>query len=1246
MRLLQRFLSPIVDVRREEIATMLSMFAYSFLAMTAYNIVQPITRSQFIDNLGADNLPYVLFASGILIGFIMQLYTRVTARIPTRSIIPVTQVAMVGLLFGFWALFRTRPGWAAVGFYFFGLIYASLLISQFWTLANGIYDPRQAKRLFGFIGGGASLGGMTGAGFTALLGANLGTNNLLLCSAVVLLGCAGLVMAIFRTERAAAISGADVAKAEEGVSGREAIELLRKSRQVQLIALLIGFAALGATILDLQLSLATAELGELDAMTQFLAQVRFFLSLVGFVVQVWLTSRIHRYLGIGFALLILPVTLTISGIVILGVGLMWTPALGSVLDRALRYTVDKTTREVLFLPVPTELKYRAKPFVDVTVDRLAKGFGALLLLVLIKPWGLNLHWTQLTFATFVLVGIWFVMAVRAKRAYLEAFRRSIEAGDVKPDQIRLQVADLSTVETLVEELAHPDERRVLYAIDVLESLDKRNLVTPLLLHHESPAVRARALRALSATRPDIAARWVPTIQKMIADESAEVRAAALGALAAIRHEDAAALARTLLQGPDPRIVSTAAVALSASGRADDREAAERALAGLVRDGRADASAIRRDLAIAVRLIGGSASRQLLIPLLQDPDPQVAEEAMRSVRALGTADALFVPVLVSMLGNRRLKSAARETLVSYGEPVVDSLGHFLKDPHEHIWVRRHIPATLARIPCQRSMDILVAALEDPDSFLRFKVLTALEKLHRDHDALTFSRDPIERRALKEGVRYYNWLSLHHNLFVRATVRTDLVLARALEDKITRAVDRIYRLLALLYPARDVAAARWAIERGNARARASALEYLDNLLTGQVRHRLMPILDDAPLDEKVRRGNVLLRTRPRDVDETMLQLINDDDQIVAAAAIHFVRELELWSLADDLEYILAHRDPGDWFVFEAASWTLAAYRLGRERRRALWMEPLPAAALVKRLRPLPMFASIGTDELFRLAGAGRQERHDTGVTLLTEGAAADTLYILLDGTVRATGRRAGEREISSPATLGFEEVLEGRLMSETIRTAEPSVSLSLSIEDVRTLLADNPNLVEGLFRTLVERSTGDIRRTVLRGAADDALRHLAGVELAPIQKVLALQRVPIFSQVTAPEMLHLAAVTAQLRIDAGAPLATETDPPAIWMVLSGEVSVQPLEGDAAPLRTGSGDVIGAYETLAGVDRSMPGRQAYRLVAATPASVLRIERDDLFDLLGQRPDLLQQMFVTLFGQSPPDDRLGAPAAVTAQV
>ncbi len=99
-------------------------------------------------------------------------------------------------------LFRTRAAWVSAAFFVFGLIFGLLLVSQFWTLANEIYDSRQARRLFGFIGGGASLGGITGAAVTTFAVSSLGSDYLALLSAVVLLLCAAIVVVIGRRQPA------------------------------------------------------------------------------------------------------------------------------------------------------------------------------------------------------------------------------------------------------------------------------------------------------------------------------------------------------------------------------------------------------------------------------------------------------------------------------------------------------------------------------------------------------------------------------------------------------------------------------------------------------------------------------------------------------------------------------------------------------------------------------------------------------------------------------------------------------------------------------------------------------------------------------------------------------------------------------------------------------------------------------------------------------------------------------------
>src|SRR5687768_587394 len=338
--LLSRLMRPLVHLREGEATTTLLMFLYSFLAMTSYNIIKPITRSEFISKLGADNMPYVWLVLGVLIGVIMQGYTKVISPVPRRWMIPTTQIGIAGVLLLFWFLFTfVAADWVAVAFYVVFQILSILLISQFWTLANDVYDPRQAKRIFGFIGGGASLGGATGAGLTAFLVQSLGSKTMILIAAGVMFVCLAIVISIVRREKSAGTSDASKTGEEESVSGGEAIRLLRSSRHLQLISLVIAFGAMASNIVDQQVNMAVAEFkgaANNDAIAAFLGRMIVYLSLIGFVIQVALTSRIHRVLGIGFALLMLPIGMGGAAGLILLYHALWAPSVGRIIDTSLR----------------------------------------------------------------------------------------------------------------------------------------------------------------------------------------------------------------------------------------------------------------------------------------------------------------------------------------------------------------------------------------------------------------------------------------------------------------------------------------------------------------------------------------------------------------------------------------------------------------------------------------------------------------------------------------------------------------------------------------------------------------------------------------------------------------------------------------------------------------------------------------------------------------------------------------------
>jgi AAA family ATP:ADP antiporter len=1190
--LVNRVIARLTNTRSGERTVAVLMFAYSFLVMTSHNILKPVTKSKFIDQLGADNLPYVLMASSVLVAVMMHAYSGWIRRLPRQYVIPITQSALVVLLVVLWGLLRTGAVWVTVALYFFGQILGVLLISQFWTLANEVYDARQAKRLFGLIGGGACLGGALGASITFITVQEFGSNNLLLVSAATLGLCIAIVLRIVRIPHAGHVEQVD----ERGVGGREAIRLLAQSSHLRVLAAVVAFAAIGAAVVDQQLSMAAEATGiDADAIAALLARVTAFLSLAGFVVGVALTSRIHRSFGMAVALLLLPIGLGASATLILLTGALWAVAGARVLDTTLRYSVDKTTREVLFLPLPADLRFRGKPFIDVTMDRFAKAAAAVLILWLIHPRGLDLDWRQLSYASLFVMAAWIAVSLVAWREYRRAFRASILSRHIAPATIRTNVADAATIEALVEELSSPDEQSVLYAIDLLEALDRRNLVTPLLLQHESPRVRAATLRVIAAQGSPIAGRWIPTIERMVQDDDVDVRAAALRALAAFSHEDAASLLRRHLDDLEPRVAVTAAIALANSGRGADVDAAEAALLRLLSDVRDSAAGAREEVATALGRIEHPRFRPLLVSLLNDTNLDVVRKAINSARTLGASDGLFVPALLTLLGHRSLKAQAREALLGYGEEVVPLLAYALGDKYEQLWIRRHIPVTLALIGTPASMDALVAALDDQDGFLRYKAIIAIERLRRDSPTLSCPRQTLEKTVIRETSRYYNGLTLQHNLLRHSLDASDSLLGRALEDKLRRSVDRVYRLLGLLYHVEDVAAARYTIEQGERRRRAAAVEYLDNLLGGVVRRRVMPILDDTPLAEKVRYANGVLRSRPRDLEDTLAQLIHDDDPVIAASAIHFAARQQFASLAPDIEYVTTRRPAQDTYVREAAAW---AARGGGSSA-----DGLPVVALVDRIRMTPVFAALSIDELFRVAEVGQEVRHQAGREVCRAGQAADDVYFLIEGAVEALEHGGPGKELTAPAAVNLEEVLQGIPIRHTIRAIEHTIGFRVPAGAFLTMVTDNILMAQSLFRLLVHSSS------------DEARRAMTSPNPAVPGAGRLFRQDPLLAGATAAQLLALRAFTTEVRLTPGKVLFDSGAPPATYQVLEGEVRLE--APDRPPILVAPRATFGVADTLAG------GPSEWRAVATANGRALRLDRDDLFGVMADHVDLMQNLF-----------------------
>ena len=139
---------------------------------------------------------------------------------------------------------------------------------------------------------------------------------------------------------------------------------------------------------------------------------------------------------------------------------------------------------------------------------------------------------------------------------------------------------------------------------------------------------------------------------------------------------------------------------------------------------------------------------------------------------------------------------------------------------------------------------------------------------------------------------------------------------------------------------------------------------------------------------------------------------------------------------------------------------------ERRRVLWQEPLPAVELADRLRRIQLFDFVSVDELFRVASLGRQVRHEAGRVIAQEGHSADTLHFVLDGRVAVASTRTDGRIVAAPGVIGFEDVLEGHPVRGTATALEPTITLTMTTDEFLTLVSENVEIAQGIFRMLLE------------------------------------------------------------------------------------------------------------------------------------------------------------------------------------
>ncbi len=892
---MRRRLERALDLRPGELARGALLFACLFLVIASFTVGKAVRDALFIDELGALLLPYADIAVAALVGVWVSIYLRLSRRIPLRRLLTGSLWFFAANSLVFWYLSVAAPApWLTPVLYVWVGMFGVIAPTQVWTLANYVVTTREARRLFGFVGSGATAGWIVGGYLTSLAAPRFGAEATLLGMAAALALAAVVVRAAWARRPGRDEPELPESGAQSGL--QQSVRLIAGSRYLLAIAAVILLSSAATAVAGWQFkAISGDEIGGRDRLAAFFGTFNFYAGLLSFALQWVLTGRLLRRAGIGFTLFVVPTALALGTI-----GVLVFRTLASVIalrgtDQVLRYAIDKPTVELLYLPVPSEQTLPVKSFIDTIVWRLGDGLAGLSILVFASVLGVGpvgMSWIVL-----VLLGGWIGAAVLARREYLVNLRDSIHTYRLDAERALTTGLDRNAAELLAGKLSGDDPNEVVYALRLLAT-GGRHAGHPAvrgLLQHPSPTVRAEAIRVLDAAG-DAGAK--SAIEKLLYDPDLAVRTQALLYVAHHARIDPLDRIEELGEFEDFSIRAAMVSFLAQPGATMNLEAARMLLDGMLSD---PDPRTRREAARLLELLPDEFDEQLRT-VLRDSDPEQVRHGIRAVGALRKRS--LVPYLVERLGSPELGAEVAAALAAFGDRIVGTLRDVLTDADTPAAIRRELPGVLAAIGSHAAFQALGESLLDADTEVRYRVISALNKLQDLHPGW-----PLDQRMIETvlGAEITGHLRSYQVLGTLSTALDDpSPVIAPLRDAMDRELERIFRLMKLLFPTQDLHSAYVGVQSANPVVHDNALEFLENVLQPQLRTLLLPLIDGrVPIARRIELATRVLGAGVVDETEAVRLLLLSDDEWLQSCGAYAVGALGLRELLPALDSL----DVGD-------------------------------------------------------------------------------------------------------------------------------------------------------------------------------------------------------------------------------------------------------------------------------------------------------------------------------------------------
>jgi len=428
LAILHRFLNRTILVDREEIPALCWAFTYFFCLLAAYYILRPV-RDEMGVLSGAQKLPWLFSAVFVTMLAVIPVFGFLAGHVTIKRLLPTVYGFFILNVLGFFIVLDRGVSLSVVApvFFVWVSVFNLFVVSVFWSFMADVFSTAAARRLFGCISAGGSLGAILGPMLTAVAVKGVGVSGLFLVSAVLLCGalvCIFRLLRWYRRHHQVDLGAQRLSSSSDFNASPPSvlIGLVRIARSPYLMGIslyLVCYSILSTFLYSQQTILVPQVIGSSEARTQLFASVDLGINVLAAVLQMFATGVLLTRLGVVLMLVFMPVV-SLVGFGVFGMMTILPVLIGfGVIRRAGEFSITKPTRETLFTVVPREEKYQAKNVIDTVVHRGGDATGTWIVSML-HSWGTTL--SQMAFAAMPIALGWLALGIWVGRRH-EALRR-------------------------------------------------------------------------------------------------------------------------------------------------------------------------------------------------------------------------------------------------------------------------------------------------------------------------------------------------------------------------------------------------------------------------------------------------------------------------------------------------------------------------------------------------------------------------------------------------------------------------------------------------------------------------------------------------------------------------------------------------------------------------------------------------------------------------------------------------------